>query len=273
MSDDNEPTWGDSVPGPTSPHPPARPVPNQRSMPVVGRRIPPVPPQSHADYQRQTAQHFGSPVPPAAPSYPMSYPAIPPTPAVPPLGYPVVPAVNYTPTPPPAAGGLSPTVYPPGPVRDSFIQRLMQRGVRGELIRQPWFHDLRQRNADPFVYGSFAAGVLVSLVLSVIPSSFVVTVLTTSLWVGIGYLYFAMGTKLAHQFTLFGICLVGGLVMSARVLFSMVALSVGVGRYYGYRYESVPELMFVLLINLAGVAAFAYIGFQVHRGIQQMSKP
>ncbi|MBN3458860.1 hypothetical protein JNN96_33015 [Mycobacterium sp. DSM 3803] len=265
MSDDNEPTWGNSVPGPNSSGSAAKPVPNQRSMPVVGRRVPPAAPQPHADYERQAAQHFGTPAPRAAQPNPMSYPVVGRTPAMPPVSYPVVPARP--------ASGPPPTAYPPGRVRDSFIQRLMQRGVRGELIRQPWFHDLRQRNADPFVYGSFALGVVVSLVLSVIPSSFVVTVLTTSLWIGIGFLYFALGTKLAHQFTLFGICLVGGLVMSARALFSMVVLSSGVGRYYGYRYESVPELMFVLLINLAGVAAFAYIGIQVHRGIQQLSHP
>lgn len=266
MSDDSEPTWGDSVPGPTSPGPRVNPLPNQRSMPVVGRRVPPAaPPQPHADYRSQAAQHFGYPAPPAPPPYPMSYPVVPPAPAVPSTSYPIVPT--------PAPGGLPPARYQPGPVRDSFVYRLMQRGVRGELIRQPWFQDLRQRNADPFVYGSFAVGVVVSLVLSVIPSSLVVTVLTTSLWAGIGYLYVALGTKLAHQFALFGICLVGGLVMLARVLFSMVALSVGPGRYYGYRYEPVPELMFVLLINLAGAAALVYLGIQLYRGIQRMSQP
>lgn len=265
MSDDSEPTWGDSVPGPTSPHPAAKPVPSQRSMPVVGRSAPPAAPKPHADYQRQAAQHFGTPTPSAAPPHRLSYPAVPQTTPVAPVGYPMAPA--------PVPGAQPPTAYPPGPVRDSFIVRLMQRGVRGELLRQAWFHDLRHRNADPAVYGSFAVGVVVSLVLLVIPSSFVVTVLTTSLWIGIGYLYIALGTKLAHQFTLFGICLVGGLVMLARVLFSMVALSVGANRYYGYGYDPVPELMFVLLINLVGAAAFVYIGIQVHRGIQQMSQP
>ncbi|MCV7044741.1 hypothetical protein H7J08_08635 [Mycobacterium frederiksbergense] len=230
-------------------------------MPVVGR--PPSPPP--AGHQQQPAQHSGPPPTPYSPA-----------PAAPPQSYPVVnptPHPLVSPQPPAGSASQQPLVYPPRPVRDSFVVRLMQRGVRGELLRQPWFHDLRHRNPDPFVYISFAVGVVFSLMLFVIPSSFVVTVLSTSLWAGIGYLYFALGTRLAHQFLLFGICLVGGLVMAARALSSMVALSVSSGRYYGFRYESVAELMFVLLINLVGVAAVVYIGIQVHRGIQKMSQP
>lgn len=263
MSDHDEPTWGDKVPGPTrknTPFPPPRVLPNQQSMPVVGR--PPAPPP--AGRPPQAAPHFG-PQP-----QPTPYPPVPPTP-----GFPVANPVPYPPVVPPPVGPAAqqPIGYPPGTAGDSFVVRLMQRGVRGELLRQAWFHDLRHRNPDPFVYISFGVGVVLSFMLFVIPSSFVVTVLSTSLWVGIGYLYFALGTRLAHQFLLFGICLVGGLVMAARALSSMVALSASNGRYYGFRYESVAELMFVLLINLVGVAAAVYIGIQVHRGIQQMSQP
>ncbi|UXA19082.1 hypothetical protein [Mycobacterium sp. SMC-4] len=268
-NDDSEQTWGQDFGPPSSSPPGAAPLPNQRSMPVVGPRVPPAANQPHADYRRQAAQHFGTA--PASQPVPRTYPAIPRN-ALPPTSNPVIPSVTY-----PAAASSTPVggptipSYPAAPARDSFVQRLMQRGVRGELIRQPWFQDLRQKNPDPSVYVSYAAAVLISLMMLIIPSSFVITVFTTSLWVGVGFLYLALGTKLAHQFLLFGVCLVGALVMSTRVLFSTLALSAGPRGYI--RYDSAAELMFVLLINLAGVAAFVYVGVQVHRGIQQLSGP
>lgn len=273
MDDDSEPTWGDSVAGATPPTPDVPPVPNQRSMPVVGRSVPPpVASNPHAEYQRQTEQHFGASTPLTGTPSLTPHPVVPPPPLGPPAGYASPNPVSYQPIPRGTSGQTPPT-YPVNPARESFVLRLMQRGARGELLRQPWFHDMRQRNADPFVYVSFGVGVVVSLLLLVIPSSFVVSVLTTALWVGIGYLYFALGTKLAHQFLLFGICLVGGLVMAARALSAMVGLSIRSASYYGFGYESVAELMFVMLLNLAGVAAFIYVGVQVYRGIQQMSRP
>lgn len=136
MSDDDEPTWGDSVPSQISPAP--KPVPNQRSMPVVGSPAPPA--QPHSPYQRPAAQHHPSP-PPAA--NPASYPVIPPStnyPFVNPVAYPLGPQPTFPGTQPPAT-------YPAAPYRDSFVSRLMQRSVRGELLRQPWFQDVRLRNA------------------------------------------------------------------------------------------------------------------------------
>lgn len=276
--DDSEQAWGNSVPTPAPSVPPAaKPIPNQRSMPVVGRSTPPAQSQPHVDYQQQAAQHFGhAPVtpPPAALPYPVSYPVIPQTasPSAPPVGYPVHPPAGYPPmaqpTPNPSQLHSS---YPPAIARDSFVTRLMDRGVKGALITQPWFLAQRQRNADLFVYISYGIGVFVSIVVSFIPSSFVVTVFTAAIWAGLGIVYFAIGTKLAHQFILFGICLVGGLVMALRVLLTIAALSAS--RWYGSYYEPPIVQVMVLLISLAVGAALVYIGIQVHRGIQRMSAP
>lgn len=293
VDDDSEPTWGESVPEQPAPSPAPKPVPNQRSMPVVGRSgpsiprgappIPSMPPatsQPHAEYQRQAAHHFGTPT---ATPYPASYPAVPTSPPVtPPVSYPghpptyppVAPPVAYPSAPPPPptqVGGQPYSAYPQSPARDSFITRWMERGVQGLLIRQPTFQDQRQRNPDPLVYISYGVGFVVTVLLSLIPSSFVVTVLTLMLWAGIGYLYLAVGTKLAHQFVLFGICLVGGLVMLLRAIGAITALSSG-RLYYAY-FEPPVVLVLTLLISLAGIAALVYIGIHVTRGIQRMSQP
>ena len=272
MANDSEPTWGDSVAGP-----PPGTIPNQRSMPVTGGGASPHARQPYGEYQRPTAQPYSVPVPPAAAvPYPESYPVISSSnaPAAQPYTYPQVPPVGH-PVSPAAGGQQQHPPHPPVPVRDSFVTRLMTRGVQGSLLAQPWFQDLRQRNADPAVYASFGIGVFVSIVLNFIPSSFVVTVLTGVLWAGIGFMYFALGTRLAHQFIEFGICLVGGLVMLARVLSAIIGLAASGSRYYGYGQYAEPAvvLMMVMLINLAGAGGLAYIGVQVHRGIQRMSQP
>ena len=262
MANDEEPTWGGVPPTPSRG---GAPIPNQRSMPVTGSRPQPAPPaygygqSAHSDYQQQAAQHFNTQSPPQVP------PVVPYPTAGSPAGYPAVPPLHY---PPPSGGSQTYPGYARPAAQDSFIIRLMEKGVQGGLLRQPWFYDQRQRNPDAFVYVSFGVGVVLSIMLSLIPSSFVVTVLTLALWVGVGYLYLALGTRLAHQFLLFGICLVGGLVMAIRVLGAIIGLS----RSF-YYYEPPAVLMVVLLINLAGVGAAIYVGLQVHRGIQRMSQP
>jgi hypothetical protein len=42
--------------------------------------------------------------------------------------------------------------------------------IRGELIRQPWFLNIRQQSADTFVYLTYAVGVRLSVVMALIPS-------------------------------------------------------------------------------------------------------
>lgn len=276
--DDSEQAWGNSVPTPTpSDQPAAKPIPNQRSMPVVGRKAPSAPSQPHTDYRQQAAQHFGhipATPPHSAVPYPASYPVIPQTngPSTPPVGYPVVPPVGYPSVPQAVPNNAYPqSAYPPAPPRGSFVTRLMDRGVQGGLVRQPWFQEQRQRNPEPLVYITYGVAVFTSIVLWFIPSSFVVTVFTAALWAGVGYLFFAIGTKLAHQFILFGICLAGGLVAALRVLFTITALSAS--RLYSAYYEPAIVLVLVLLINMAVGAGLVYVGVNVHRGIQRMSTP
>lgn len=201
----------------------------------------------HADYQQQAAQHFGGGL--SSPS---------------PVGYP-----QQTPQ---TVGYGVPSPLPP---RESFVQRLMESGVRGELIRQPWFQNLRSRSADPFVISVYVGGIVLSIILGLIPGMLVPTVLQTALWAAIGYVFFAVGTKVAHQFILFGICLVGALMMVGSVLSTLSIMSVGRGifGYWGAYLEPVAFLVLSLLWCAAVAAFLIYVGLQVHRGIQRLSAP
>ncbi|HRD11324.1 MAG TPA: hypothetical protein PLI79_05645 [Mycobacterium sp.] len=172
-----------------------------------------------------------------------------------------------------SAGQPSYSAYGSPAAGDSFVIRLMERGVRGELLPQPWFHNFRGRSPDTFVFVTFGGGVFLSLLFALIPSTFFSTVIVLALWAVIGYLYFALGTRLAHQFLEFGICLTGAVVMVGRVLTTLWALTVtrGLAPYFGF--DPAPLLVLVLLIDVAAVALLVYVGLQVNRGIQKLSQP
>ena len=256
----NEPTRGDRYtsqrPIPQG-SPPSNSGPNQRSMPMPGSRYSAsnIGGKPHTDYHRQATQHFGPGFHPMAPQQPLSYPAVtaPTSPGVPP-GY---------------------TSYSPPTAKDSFIIRLMERGVRGELFQQPWFHNFRAHSPDPFVFTSYAVGVVLTILLALIPSSLFSTVFSDALWVAIGYLYLALGTKLAHQFLEFGICLVGTLVMLGRIWSTAWAIAIdrSVATLIGVYAEPTALLVFELLLNVAAAAFLIYVGLQIHRGIQRLSAP
>lgn len=273
MANDDEPTWGDNFANPApSPSPggttPAagHTIPNQQSMPVISSgHSTPRGGHPHADYQRQASQHFGANRPPQIPPPPvMPYPPLTP------------PVVDYPATyVPPQAPRPSYASYTPGAVNDSFVIRLMERGVRGELFRQPWFHNIRGRSPDPFVFATFAGGAVLSILLAFIPSSFFSTLLILAVWAVIAYSYLALGTRLAHQFLEFGICLAGTLVMLGRALSTVSTLAADrrLAGYLNVHLEPAPVLVVVLLIDVAVAAFLIYTGLQIHRGIQRLSQP
>ena len=214
-------------------------TPQQPSAPLAGWGVSsrPAPTDPHAEYHRQSAEHFGTAYGGPTPSQP-----------------------SYAQRPPAVAG-------------ENIVTRLMDRGMRGELFQQPWFHKFRAESPDQFVYISYGVGFFISILLALIPSMFVSMVLSDLLWLAIGYLYFALGTKLAHQFLEFGICLVGALVMLGRIWsdVSTMAVNNSMARMLGVSAEPTALLLFELLLNAAGAALLVYVGVQVHKRIQGLS--
>lgn len=201
--------------------------------------------QPHSDYREQASQHFGgalgAPGPYSDPSrqVPVSYGAL------------------------------------PSLTRESFVQRLMERGVRGELIRQPWFQNLRNHSASPLVISTYAGAFVVSVILGIIPGVFFPTLLNAGLWGLVGFLFFAVGTKLAHQFIMFGICLVGALKMALQTLSILYTLAAGRG-LFGYwvsYFEPMAFLILSLLLSTAIAGFLIYVGLQVNKGVQRLSAP
>ncbi|OLO98608.1 hypothetical protein BVU76_29990 [Mycolicibacterium porcinum] len=155
---------------------------------------------------------------------------------------------------------------------NSFIAQLMSRGIRGELIRQPWFQKWRQtpQQADQFVYISYAVGIVLALLFGLMGA--IGTIFALAIGIGLCYLYFALGTKKAHQFIAYGICGVGVVLSILSILFTIAALV----DLSSIRYSTgglMLTLLFSLGVTVIAGAVLAYIGIQVHRGIQRMSSP
>ena len=86
-------------------------------------------------------------------------------------------------------------------IPQGFIPSI-EKGVRGELLRQPWFYQLRATQPDVVVFVSFAVAFVLSGLLFLISSNFVADLLTIGLWTGVAYLYFLVrfGVNPARRF-------------------------------------------------------------------------
>jgi hypothetical protein len=150
---------------------------------------------------------------------------------------------------------------------NSLISKLMYRGIRGELIRAPWFVNFRQQSPDQFVYITYGIGLFVALVMSMLPG-FIGTLITDVIFAGLIYVYFALGTKLAHQFVAYGICGVGAVLALLRALYNVATFfDLASLHLAGY---AIGVLLSLAVTVISGLV-LAYIGFQVYRGIQRLS--
>ncbi len=248
----NEPTWGaeygGGLDGPRQPAQHAGPI--QQPYPVVG---PPGnvggQPFAHADYHRQAAEYFETGVSPECTGSVPNFPA---------------PTAGYG-----AQGSPYPS-YVPAARGDNPVIRLMERGLRGELLQQAWFQRFRHQSPDPFVLISYGAGVFVTILVMLTPSAILSTLVVDALWLAIGYLYLAVGTRLAHQFLEFGICVAGTVVLAAQIWAFLVAIDT-TAQYLPAYVEPRGVLVVKLILDIAAAALLVYVGAQVHRGIARLT--
>jgi len=237
------------------------------------RTAPPPPPQQPYGPPGSAPPHGGPGrgAPPPPPGYGPQFP--------PPPGY----GAQFAPPPPQQpynAGGPPPNGYGSNATQNpmeaanallakgnSLISKLMYRGIRGELIRQPWFVNFRQQSPDQFVYITYGIGLFLAIVMSLLPG-FIGTLMTDLIFAGLIYLYFALGTKLAHQFVAYGICGVGAVLALLRALYNVATFfDLASLHLAGY---AVGVLLSLAVTVVSGLI-LAYIGFQVYRGIQRLS--
>ena len=155
----------------------------------------------------------------------------------------------------------------------SFIARLIQRGMYGELIKNPWFQQTRQQSPDQFVYIGFGVGVILSLIVGQLPGV-LGAVFTLALWAGIAYTFFAIGTKKAVQWVAYGICGIGFLLNAGAAVLGLLAWSsINSSPYMsGIATTSVTTTIIVeMVLCVVCAALFAWVGITVHRTIKKLS--
>jgi hypothetical protein len=165
--------------------------------------------------------------------------------------------------------------------RLSWVERLMLRGIRGELLQQPWFQSMRQQNPQQLVIVSMLGVLLLMLMLQLIGTgtgivSIVEELIFDALEVTLAYLLLAVGTKLAHR-CLFWSC-VGGVVASlygVMLAISGILIVRSVDRlvqpFVGPDVASTGILTVWLVYCLATAVVFAYLAVLVYRGIKRLA--
>jgi hypothetical protein len=155
----------------------------------------------------------------------------------------------------------------------SFIARLIQRGMYGELIKNPWFQQTRQQSPDQFVYIGFGIGVVLALLLGQIGGGLIGDLLTLAIWSGLAYTFFAIGTKKAVQFVAYGICIVGPVLYLWGAIFGLLTWSeLASSPYASLGGSSIGIIILVQSIASAVFAALLiWAGVTVHRTIKKLS--
>jgi len=127
---------------------------------------------------------FGGPPPQSGPLYPF-------------VPYPANPGPGATPQSP---GELASNLIGKG---NTFLTRLMKRGMDGELIKAPWFQAFRQ-TPDQFMLISYIVVALLVLLLSY-GGGLIGSILSLAFWAALAYTFFAIGTLKAHKWVANGI--------------------------------------------------------------------
>lgn len=162
-----------------------------------------------------------------------------------------------------------------------FVEKLLVRGTRGELIREPWFKTIREQHPDEFVFGSTIVVALFSTLMTGVFSAGTVGtiiwhVLFASLWLGWGYLLTALGTKRAHQFVQWVVCVGGaaGGLLGAWISFTGLEFLHRVDRFaesLGVPPAPTGLLVADMVLSLAVAALFGYLGLLVYRGLRRLA--
>lgn len=154
----------------------------------------------------------------------------------------------------------------------SFITRLIQRGMYGELIKNPWFQQTRQQKPDPFIYVGFVIGIVVALLMAQL-GGLIGDILALVAWAALAYVFFAVGTKKAVQFVAYGICTVGPAIYFWGAFLGFATWSQltsspyvsGVGSGIG------AIILLQAISNTVFGVAMIWAGVTVHRTIKRLS--
>lgn len=257
----------------------------------------------------QSAPQSGPPYP-GAPMVAPSGPMPPQQPAPPPgAGFPPAPPAGYGPAPAgygyppgshggPAQSGPAPTGYgaPAGPTaqagspnmppppRDyradarnalnkgnSWLGRLIRKGVNGELIPVTAFQSYRMHKPVPLTVAVFVAGLILAGLFNQ-SGGLIGLILSEAMWAATAFVLIAIGTKGALQTVVYGICLVGALGFAAAAYMAFTTYSTLSSLPYSGAASGISiSLVVIGVLAVVLAVVHGYIGIQVNREIKKIA--
>lgn len=275
-------SWGSQTPSWSAPTAPPQGPPAQPG----GAAFPP--PPTAAPQQNAAGAGAGAaypPPPPAGYGPPAAgYPPAPSSPEPPRYGPPSAPmGYGQPPGPGDAFGAAGHSAQPnmPPPPRDyaadaraalnkgnSFLGRLLRKGVNGELIPVAAFQSYRMHKPVPLTVAVFIIGLILAGLFGQ-SGGLIGLILSEAVWALTAFVLIAIGTKGALQTIVYGICLVGALGFAAAAYIAFTSYSTLSSLPYSGGISISLLVIGVAAIVLAIV--HGYIGLQVNREIKKIA--
>ena len=167
------------------------------------------------------------------------------------------------PTAPQSPGALASDLIGKG---STFLTRLMQRGMQGELIKAPWFQAFRQ-TPDQFMLISYIVVALLVLLLSY-GGGLIGSILSLAFWGALAYTFFAIGTLKAHKWVANGIGYGGAAIALVGTIDPITALI----DFSDYAPTSLGlRLGFNIAIAVIVAAVLGLTGYLVNKEIKRLT--
>lgn len=159
----------------------------------------------------------------------------------------------------------------------SFIFRTMSQGVRGELIPQPWFQNMRANAQGANQMAFIGTGVWALLALLFAWGGGMVGVIIAAvLGLALIYVLLALGTKTGAQCAAYGVCGIGALgllyviISSAMSIADLSSISSS-SPYMPSTSGIMVRLVITIVVSVVIGAAAGYIAMQIQSGMKKIA--
>jgi hypothetical protein len=153
---------------------------------------------------------------------------------------------------------------------NSFLGRLLRRGVNGELIQVAAFQSYRMHRPTPLTVAVFIAGLILAGMFSQ-SGGLIGLILSEAVWALTVYVLIAVGTKGALQTIVYGICLVGALGFAAATYAAFTTYSTLSSLPFASATGAPISLLIVGVLAAVLAVVHGYVGYQVHREIKKIA--
>ncbi|RDH75280.1 hypothetical protein DVS77_26635 [Mycolicibacterium moriokaense] len=154
---------------------------------------------------------------------------------------------------------------------NSWLGRLIRKGVNGELIPITAFQSYRMHKPVPLTVAVFVAGLILAGLFNQ-SGGLIGLALSEAMWAATAFVLIAIGTKGALQTVVYGICLVGALGFAAAAYMAFTTYSTLSSLPYSGTASGISiSLVVIGVLAVVLAVVHGYIGIQVNREIKKIA--